>query len=100
MSSDVSKTDLPHTALAKVKVETNTSATIDVNDTSNSAFKIKGNVNVTVPNTGNEIWYVNGSAAINWTANGTVNPVMADAIASLTDLPVDIEPVYPLEGVQ
>jgi len=31
---------------------------------------------------------------------GTVNPVMAAAIASLTDLPVDIAPEYPLEGLR
>jgi hypothetical protein len=31
---------------------------------------------------------------------GTVHPAMAAAIASLTDLPVDIEPDFPLEGLQ
>ena len=31
---------------------------------------------------------------------GTVNPVMAAAIAGLADLPVDINPSYPLEGLQ
>ncbi len=31
---------------------------------------------------------------------GTVHPAMAAAITSLTDLPVDIEPHYPLEGLQ
>ena len=31
---------------------------------------------------------------------GTVDPAMAAAIASLTDLPVDIDPSYPLEGLQ
>jgi hypothetical protein len=31
---------------------------------------------------------------------GTVNPQMAAAIESLTDLPVDVDPSYPLEGIQ
>jgi len=31
---------------------------------------------------------------------GTVNPAMAAAIAGLTDLPVDIAPEYPLEGLR
>jgi hypothetical protein len=31
---------------------------------------------------------------------GTVNPAMADAIADLIDLPVDIDPSYPLEGLR
>jgi hypothetical protein len=31
---------------------------------------------------------------------GTVNPAMAAAIAGLADLPVDIAPSYPLEGLQ
>ena len=31
---------------------------------------------------------------------GDVHPAMASAIESLTDLPVDIEPSYPLEGLQ
>ena len=31
---------------------------------------------------------------------GTVNPQMAAAIESLTDLPVDVDPSYPLEGLQ
>ncbi len=31
---------------------------------------------------------------------GTVNPTMMKAIDSLVDLPVDIDPVYPLEGLQ
>ncbi len=31
---------------------------------------------------------------------GTVHPAMAAAIESLTDLPVDVDPFYPLEGLQ
>ena len=31
---------------------------------------------------------------------GTVHPAMVAAIAALTDLPVDIDPSYPLEGLQ
>ena len=31
---------------------------------------------------------------------GTVHPAMAAAIADLTDLPVDVDPSYPLEGLQ
>ncbi len=31
---------------------------------------------------------------------GTVHPAMAAAIDSLSDLPVDVDPVYPLEGLQ
>ena len=31
---------------------------------------------------------------------GTVNPQMVAAIESLTDLPVDVDPSYPLEGIQ
>ena len=31
---------------------------------------------------------------------GTVHPAMAAAIESLTDLPVDVDPYYPLEGLQ
>ena len=31
---------------------------------------------------------------------GTVNPQMAAAIESLTDLPVDVDPFYPLNGLQ
>ena len=31
---------------------------------------------------------------------GTVDPAMAAAIAGLADLPVDIAPSYPLEGLQ
>ncbi|MGD9253787.1 MAG: hypothetical protein PVG92_07640 [Holophagae bacterium] len=31
---------------------------------------------------------------------GSVHPAMAEAIASLTDLPVDIDPSFPLEGLQ
>jgi hypothetical protein len=31
---------------------------------------------------------------------GTVNPTMMAAIDGLIDLPVDIDPVYPLEGLQ
>ena len=31
---------------------------------------------------------------------GTVNPVMLTTIEGLADLPVDIDPVYPLEGLQ
>jgi hypothetical protein len=31
---------------------------------------------------------------------GTVHPQMAVAIAGLEDLPVDIDPSYPLEGLQ
>ena len=31
---------------------------------------------------------------------GAVHPAMASAIESLTDLPVDIDPSYPLEGLQ
>jgi hypothetical protein len=31
---------------------------------------------------------------------GTVHPAMAAAIDNLTDLPVDIDPSYPLEGLQ
>jgi len=34
------------------------------------------------------------------TRYGTVHPAMAAAIESLTDLPVDIDPSYPLEGLQ
>jgi hypothetical protein len=31
---------------------------------------------------------------------GSVHPQMASAIASLTDLPVDVDPTYPLEGLR
>jgi hypothetical protein len=31
---------------------------------------------------------------------GSVHPAMAEAIAGLTDLPVDIDPRFPLEGLQ
>jgi hypothetical protein len=31
---------------------------------------------------------------------GTVNPQMTAAIESLADLPVDVDPVYPLEGLR
>jgi len=31
---------------------------------------------------------------------GTVHPAMAAAIEALTDLPVDVDPSYPLEGLQ
>ena len=31
---------------------------------------------------------------------GNVHPKMASAIESLTDLPVDVDPTYPLEGLQ
>jgi hypothetical protein len=31
---------------------------------------------------------------------GSVHPAMAEAIASLTDLPVDVDPIFPLEGLQ
>ena len=31
---------------------------------------------------------------------GTVHPVMVAAIEALTDLPVDVDPSYPLKGLQ
>jgi hypothetical protein len=31
---------------------------------------------------------------------GTVHPAMVAAIEALTDLPVDVDPSYPLEGLQ
>ena len=62
------------TANAKIKVATNASATIDVNDSSNATFKVKGSVLVTQPNV-NELWYYNQAKQIKWTAVGTVTPV-------------------------
>ena len=32
--------------------------------------------------------------------HGTVHPAMAAAVEALTDLPVDVDPSYPLEGLQ
>ena len=61
---------------ALIKVATNTTnASIDVNDTSNATFKIRGAVTVLEPN-GNEHWFVNDTTRqIRWTATGTVTPV-------------------------
>ena len=59
---------------AKIKIATNASATIDVNDSSNATFKVKGSVLVTQPNV-NELWYYNEARQIKWSAVGTVNPV-------------------------
>jgi len=62
------------TLVVKVSTQTNKTA-IDVNDTSNATFKIKGNVQVTSPN-GGEIWYVNDTnRQIRWSSVGTVSPV-------------------------
>ncbi|MEK7152619.1 MAG: hypothetical protein AAB834_01620, partial [Patescibacteria group bacterium] len=64
------------TSKAKVRVLTQeNNASIDVNDTSDNAFKIKGGVTVTEPNT-NTTWYVGEEKQINWTSSGNVTPVM------------------------
>ncbi|MDP3775064.1 MAG: hypothetical protein Q8Q85_12440, partial [Gemmatimonadales bacterium] len=64
------------TAKAKVKISTQEgNASIDVNDTSDNAFKIKGGITVTQPNT-NVTWYVGQQKQINWTSTGTVTPVI------------------------
>ncbi|HAH21296.1 MAG TPA: hypothetical protein DCL49_10390, partial [Candidatus Omnitrophica bacterium] len=60
---------------AMIKVATNASSTINVSDTSNATFRVKGSIAVTEPN-GNEVWYVNDTnRQIKWTAAGTVTPV-------------------------
>ena len=50
------------------------SSKINVNDTSDVDFRIKGALLVTAPN-GNDLWFVGENQKINWTATGTVNPV-------------------------
>ena len=64
------------TTNALIKVATNTSnSSIDVNDTSNETFKVRGSVTVLEPN-GNDHWFVNETnRQIRWDAVGTVTPV-------------------------
>ncbi|MFH1593285.1 MAG: hypothetical protein ABID09_01145, partial [Candidatus Omnitrophota bacterium] len=59
-----------------VRVLTNTSNdTINASDTSNSTFKIKGEVLVTQPN-GADLWYAEEYGLIKWNATGNVTPVL------------------------
>jgi hypothetical protein len=61
---------------AKARVRTNeTNASINVNDDSNSTFRIRGILHVDVPNTATT-WYVDQDKTINWTATGNVTPVL------------------------
>ncbi|MDP3790868.1 MAG: hypothetical protein Q8R38_02365, partial [Candidatus Omnitrophota bacterium] len=63
------------TSKAKVKVLTKeNNASIDVTDTSDNAFKIKGGVTIIEPNT-NVTWFVGEEKQIKWNSTGTVTPV-------------------------
>ncbi|MDD4938734.1 MAG: hypothetical protein PHI60_01055 [Candidatus Omnitrophica bacterium] len=65
--------DIGGNTLVRVSTQTN-NASIEVNDTSNSTFKIIGNVSVATPN-GGETWYVGEQKTIQWNSVGTVTPV-------------------------
>ncbi|MFA5147366.1 MAG: hypothetical protein WC515_08320 [Candidatus Omnitrophota bacterium] len=82
--------DITSTAMVRVITQTG-NASIEVNDTSDDLFKIKGGILVTQPD-GNETWYVGDTnRQIIWSATGTVNPVKieysTDNGGNWTDIP-------------
>ncbi|MFA5157430.1 MAG: hypothetical protein WC532_08645, partial [Candidatus Omnitrophota bacterium] len=79
--------DISSTGL--IRVSTNTgNASVDVNDTSNNTFNIRGNVLVTQPN-GAENWFVNDTnRQIKWTSIGTVTPVKIEYSTGAGYIPV------------